>query len=129
MEIDEDIFESEEFLIKNIRNKKAYILEYTEEKPFNSNHYEQNYRYSTKKILEEFIGDKKYSIEEGEINYNGERIEHNIPTNFGASGAPIISGDKFKVIGNHLGRSKTDSKGLGKLLKYPINAFIYKFYS
>ena len=129
MDKDEDIFESEEFLMKNIRNKKAYILEYTSKKPFNSNHYEQNCSYSTKKILEEFTEDKEYLIEEGEINYNGKKIIHNIPTNNGVTGAPIISVDKFKVIGYHIGKHKYLSKRYGKLLKYPINEFIEKFYS
>jgi len=123
MEIDEDTFENEEFLIKNIRNKKAYILEYAVGKPFNKNNHEQN-----NKFFQEFIEDKEYAIEEGEIKFNGRDIEHNIPTNRGASGGPIISGDKFKVIGYHLSKNNNSGIGYGNLLKYPINEFINIFY-
>ena len=123
MEIDEDTFENEEFLIKNIRNKKAYILEYAVGKPFNKKYHEQN-----NKFLQEFIEDKEYTIEEGEITFNGRDIEHNIPTNPGASGGPIISGDKFKVIGYHLSKNNNSGIGYGNLLKYPINEFINIFY-
>ncbi len=123
MEIDEDTFENEEFLIKNIRNKKAYILEYPGVKPFNKNNHEQN-----NKFFQEFIEDKEYTIEEGEITFNGRDIEHNIPTNNGASGGPIISGDKFKVIGYHLGKNIYSGIGYGNLLKYPISEFIKIFY-
>ena len=56
-------------------------------------------------------------------------IIHNIPTNRGASGGPIISCDKFKVIGIHQGKNPIKGIGVGKLLKYPIQEFIKKFYS
>ena len=123
MEIDEDTFENEEFLIKNIRNKKAYILEYAVGKPFNKNNHEQN-----NKFFQEFIEDKEYAIEEGEVKFNGRDIEHNIPTNRGSSGGPIISGDKFKVIGYHISKNNNSGIGYGNLLKYPINEFINIFY-
>ena len=123
MEIDEDTFENEEFLIKNIRNKKAYILEYAGGKPFNKKYHEQN-----NKFLQEFIEDKEYTIEEGEITFNGRDIEHNIPTNKGASGGPIISCDKFKVIGYHLSKNNKSGIGYGNLLKYQISEFIKIFY-
>ena len=80
IDIDEDIFKSEEFLKFYLYKKRAFILEYAKGRPFNYYNYEQ----TTKKMLQEFTEDKKYSIEEGEIIYNGE-IVHNIPTSKGAS--------------------------------------------
>ena len=133
MDIDEDIFKSEEYLKLNFNKKRAYILEYTERQPQYFD-YDDHKKYAKKEIFKEIIGDKKYSIEEGDITYEEKynEIIHNIPTNAGAGGGPIISCDKFKVIGIHQGKLFPDSgtpKGLGKFLKYPIQEFIKRFYS
>ena len=92
---------------------------------------EQNNKYAKKEIFKEIIGDKKYSIEEGDITYDekSNEIIHNIPTNHGASGGPIISCDKFKVIGYHKCKIRPKRIGIGQLLKYPIQEFIKRFYS
>ena len=130
IDIDEDIFKSEEYLKLNFNKKRAYILEYTERQPEYFDYDEQNKKCAKKEIFKEIIGDKKYSIEEGDITY-GEKfneIIHKIPTNAGASGGPIISYDKFKVVGYHVGKIPKKN-GIGKLLKYPIQEFIKRFYS
>ena len=132
IDIDEDIFKSEEELKLYFHKKKAYILEYTEFKPQYFDYYEQNNKSTNKKIFKEIIGDEEYKIEEGDITYNGREVIHNIPTNKGASGGPIISADKFKVIGYHLGKYCEFgglTHGFGRLLKYPIQEFIKRFYS
>ena len=132
MDIDEDIFKSEEYLKLYFNKKRAYILEYTGEQPrcldcFD--YIENNNKYAKKEIFKEIIGDKIYSIEEGDITYMENEIIHNIPTTKGASGGPIISCDKFKVIGYHVAKDLNKRKGIGKLLKYPIQEFIKRFYS
>ena len=129
IDIDEDVFNSEEYLKKYFHKKRAYILEYTESKPYNFDNYEQMNKYTKQKIFKDIIGDKKFSIQEGDITYDGREIVHNIPTNKGASGGPIISVDKFKVIGYHLGKNIYRKEGCGHLLKYPIKEFIKRFYS
>ena len=56
---------------------------------------------------------------------------HSIPTSPGAGGGPIISHNKFKVIGFHIGKLTTSSnkfRGIGNLLKIPIQEFINTFY-
>jgi V8-like Glu-specific endopeptidase len=132
MDIDEDIFNSKDFLMENFYNKKAYILEYA--KPHSSKESNENNGGITKKNLEEFTKDKQYTIEEGKIIIQNDKyyIIHNIPTNYGASGGPIISHNKFKVIGYHMGRQKncnTEYIGFGYLLKLPIEEFIKEYYS
>jgi len=57
---------------------------------------------------------------------------HNIPTSPGAGGGPIISHNKFKVLGLHVGKimkSSNEYRGIGNLLKLPIQEFINEFYS
>ena len=129
IDIDEDVFNSEEYLKKYFHKKRAYILEYTESKPYNFDNHEQMNKYTKQKIFKDIIGDKKFSIQEGDITYDGRKIVHNIPTNYGASGGPIISVDKFKVIGYHLSKNIYRKEGNGHLLKYPIKEFIKRFYS
>ena len=128
IDIDEDIFKSEEYLKLNFNKKRAYILEYTHEQPQYFD-YDEYKKYAKKEIFKEIIGDKKYSIEEGDITYEENEIIHNIPTFFGASGGPIISCDKFKVIGYHKCKIRPKRIGIGQLLKYPIQEFIKRFYS
>ena len=128
MNIDNDIFKSEEYLKSYFYKKRAYILEYAANPPINLNNYEQQHKYTTNKIIKEIIGNKKYSIEEGDIIYDGRKIVHNIPTNFGASGGPIISADKLEVIGYHTSKNVNKREGYGSLLKYQIQEFIKKFY-
>jgi hypothetical protein len=131
MDIDEDIFNDKDFLCKLFYKKNAYILQYA--KPETTNKYDRKNELIIKKNLEEFTKDKQYSIEEGNIIVEDEiKIIHNIPTYFGAAGAPIISPDKFEVIGYHKGKKiKTDSNycEFGYLFKWPIEKFIEEFYS
>ena len=132
MDIDEDIFNTKDFIMENFNNKKAYILEYA--KPQFSQEYNKNNVNIIKKNLEEFIKDKQYTIEEGKIIIKNDKyyIIHNIPTNYGASGGPIISHNKFKVIGYHMGRQNncnTEYIGFGFLLTFPILGFIREYYS
>ena len=135
MEIDEDIFNIKDLLLEKFYKKRAYILQYA--KHNYSNKETEKSGYITKKNLEEFTKDKNYKIEEGRIivheNQNEYYIKHNIPTSSGASGGPIISYDKFKVIGVHRGRLKSESSsdynGIGLFLKSGIQEFIKKFYS
>ncbi len=57
---------------------------------------------------------------------------HNIPTSPGAGGGSIISHNKFKVLGLHVGKimkSSNEYRGIGNLLKLPIQEFINEFYS
>ena len=129
IDIDENIYKNEEFLQKYLHKKRAYILEYTKGIDYYEHDCEKKKKCSTKEILKELTENKEFSIEEGEINYDGKMIIHNIPTGPGASGGPIISDDKFKVIGYHLGKNRFMKEGIGKLLKYPIQEFIRKFYS
>ena len=132
MDIDEDIFKSKDFLIDNFNKKKAYLLKYVPSD--NCNEPNEKSKSIIKKNIEEFTKDKKYKIEEGRIivkedEYN---IIHNIPTGPGAGGGPIISHNKFKVIGYHIGKMKnsySEYKGIGHLLKLPILDFIKQYYS
>ena len=122
IDIDEDIFNSKDYLMENFYKKKAYILQYA--KPINI----------IKKNLEELTKYKKFQIEEGRIIVEEDEfhITHNIPTSPGASGGPIISHNKFKVIGYHVGKKahfNGEYIGRGILLKLPILEFIKKFYS
>ena len=138
MDIDEDIFNDINFLKKYINGKRAYLLQYAEPKEFNiySNKMSE---YIIKKNIEEFTKNKEYRIEEGDIkiddNYENIII-HNIPSNGGASGGPIIFYNKFRVIGIHQGRSTyelfSNNGGIKKfaiLLKKPIQEFIERFYN
>ena len=129
MDIDEDIFRERDFIVKNFYKAKAYILEYA--KPnYDKKHY-KNGGYIIKKNIEEFTKCKEYSIEEGNIIIKDEiLIIHNIPTCPGASGGPIISHNKFKVIGYHQAKhiKFKGYRGIGGLLKLPIQEFIKKFY-
>ena len=131
MDIDEDIFNDIDFIKKNFYKKKAYILQYA--KPSYGNEHNKKGGYIIKKNIEEFTKDKEYSIEEGDIIINDERnIMHNIPTSPGAGGGPIISHNKFKVLGLHVGKimkSSNEYRGIGNLLKLPIQEFINEFYS
>jgi hypothetical protein len=132
MDIDEDIFNSKDFIMENFNNKKAYILEYAKPQ-FSLEYYENNVNI-IKKNIEEFTKDKQYTIEEGKIIIKNDKyyIIHNIPTNYGASGGPIISHNKFKVIGYHMGRQNncnTEYIGYGFLLTFPILGFIREYYS
>ena len=131
MDIDEDIFNDKEFLIENFNKKKAYILHYSPRN--NIDEQNKNSQSIIKKNIEEFTKDKKYKIEEGRIIVKEDEysIIHNIPTGPGAGGGPIISHNKFKVIGYHIGKMKSNSeyKGIGHLIKLPILDFIKKFYS
>jgi len=132
MDIDEDIFNSKDFIMENFNNKKAYILEYAKPQ-FSLEYYENNVNI-IKKNIEEFTKDKQYTIEEGKIIIKNDKfyINHNIPTNYGASGGPIISHNKFKVIGYHMGRQSncnTEYIGFGFLLTFPILDFIREYYS
>ena len=131
MDIDEDIFNDENFIVKNFYKAKAYILQYA--KPTYGNEYDKKGGYILKKNIEEFTKDKEYSIKEGDIIIKDEKnIMHNIPTSPGAGGGPIISHNKFKVIGCHKGKlvdSFSQYRGIGNLLKLPIQGFINKFYS
>ena len=129
IDIDEDIFKGKDFIVKNFYKTKAYILQYS--KPNYSNEYDKKGGYIIKKNIEEFTKDKKYAIEEGNIIIEDEKnIKHNIPTSPGAGGGPIISHNKFKVIGYHVGKIKSHMKfqGIGNLLKFPIQEFINIFY-
>ena len=131
MDVDEDIFNSKGFLMEKFYKKKAYILQYA--KPINFNVQKENNSNIIKKNKEELTKDKKYAIEEGKIIVNDdENIIHNIPTSPGAGGGPIISHNKFKVIGYHIGKkanSSSEYKGIGRLLKLPLLEFINQFYS
>ena len=130
MDIDEDILNDIDFIKKNFYKKKAYILQYA--KPSYGNEHDKKGGYIIKKNIEEFTKDKEYAIEEGEIIIKDEQyIIHNIPTSPGAGGGPIISHNKFKVIGCHKGKQIFSNKyrGIGTLLKLPIQEFINKFYS
>ena len=129
MDIDEDIFKDEDFLMKNFHKAKAYILQYAKPKDYD-NKYNKEGGYIIKKNIEEFTKNKEYAIEEGNITIKDEvNIIHNIPTSIGASGGPIISYNKFKVIGYHSGKRKETKQGFGYLLKLPIQEFINKYYS
>ena len=132
MDVDEDIFNSKDFLLENFNRQKAYILQYSCRQNYYNEQNEKNQNI-IKKNIEEFTKDKNYKIEEGRIiveedEYN---IIHNIPTSPGAGGGPIISHNKFKVIGYHIGKKKSHSEyqGLGHLIKLPILDFIKQFYS
>ena len=132
MDIDEDIFNDKEFLRENFNKKKAYILHYSPRN--NIDEQNNNSQSIIKKNIEEFTKDKKYKIEEGRIIVKEDEytIIHNIPTGPGAGGGPIISHNKFKVIGYHIGKMKksnSEYKGIGHLIKLPILDFIKKFYS
>ena len=131
MDIDEDIFNDKNFLIKNFYKKKAYLLEYAI--PHESDENKEYNGYFIRKIKEDFTKDKEYRIEEGNIMIDKEDeniILHNIPTIDGASGGPILSYDKFKVIGYHraFDSNKKKYRKLGSLLKKPIQECIKKFY-
>ena len=130
MDIDEDIFKDKDFIVKNFFKTKAYILQYA--KPNYGNEYDKKGGYIIKKNIEEFTKDKEYAIEEGNIIIKDEKnIMHSIPTSPGAGGGPIISHNKFKVIGFHIGKLTTSSnkfRGIGNLLKIPIQEFINTFY-
>ena len=132
MDIDDDIFNSNDFLMKNFYKKKVYMLQYA--KPNYSNNYNEKSDFITKKNIEEFTKDKDYTILEGRIIVEEDQchIIHNIPTRPGSGGGPIISYDKYKVIGFHMGKSLNSSneyKGIGIFLKLPIQEFIKKFYT
>ena len=112
-------------------NKRAYILEYA--KPQESNEFKENSGYIINKNIEEFTKDKEFAIKEGNImiDKNG-KIRHNIPTDLGSGGAPIISYNKFKVIGYHIGRVNSSNSKYSKiagLLTFSIKDFIKKYYS
>lgn len=130
MEIDEDIFNDDDYLVKHFNNKKAYILEYPGSKDnFKT---EKNNQYTEKKNIEEFTEDKDYAIEEGNIFIEKNTpylIFHHIQTSPGASGGPILSHNKSKVIGYHKGKiiDYENSKGIGYFLKLPIELFIKNF--
>ena len=129
IDIDEDIFKDKEFIVKNFYKTKAQILQYA--KPKYGNEYDKKGGYIIKKNIEEFTKFKEYAIEEGNIIIEDEEnIKHNIPTSPGAGGGPIISHNKFKVLGYHLGKIKSHMKfkGIGNLLKLPIQEFINIFY-
>ena len=132
MDIDDDIFNSNDFLMKNFYKKKVCMLQYA--KPNYSNNYNEKSDFITKKNIEEFTKDKDYTILEGRIIVEEDQctIIHNIPTCPGSGGGPIISYDKYKVIGFHMGKSSNSSneyKGIGIFLKLPIQEFIKKFYT
>jgi hypothetical protein len=130
IDIDEDIFKSKDFLMKNFFKKEAYLLQYAKPICSDKNNFQIS-GYIEKKNIEEFTKDKEYAIEEGNIIIKDEKIIiHNIPTSSGAAGGPIISHNKFKVIGYHVGKNKSHMKfqGIGNLLKFPIQEFINIFY-
>ncbi len=128
MEIDEDIFD-EKKLNENLNDNKAYILQYA--KPLsNSNYNNENIgenEFKAKKHLDDNTKEKNYSIQEGYIEIKEDKIiNHNIPTDTGAAGSPILS-YKFKVIGYHIGKIMYNKKGFGKFLKLPIQKFLKVF--
>ena len=131
MDVDEDIFNDKDFLMKVFRRKKVYILEYA--KLSESNEFKEKKLSLIKKNIEEFTKDKSYRIKDGIIIDIDKSIEnrfyHNIQTDSGASGGPIISYNKNKVIGYHIGKIKDSKIKIGFLLKQPIQEFIKKFYS
>lgn len=74
--------------------------------------YESNYK--NKKIYGlQFPLGKELSFSDGKIEKieNGQ-IRHNISTNLGSSGAPIISKENHKVIGIHCGRDNQSNIGI-----------------
>ena len=101
LELDERIFLLKD-LNKNFRDVSAYIMNYEKDN--------KEFSYSFSHIKS--------------IDKNGEII-HDIGSVIGDAGSPILSLSNFKVIGIHIGRSKTFEKNLkfGRLLSFPINEF------
>ena len=128
MEIDEDVF-NENLIQKNFGLLNAYILHYC----FDISYREKNinnfvdFKKNNNLKLKEITNNKGYYIEEGEIQIIENKIIHNMSTGLGSSGAPIISSNKFKVIGYHTG-SFMKGHGFGWLLQIPIQNYIKQFY-
>ena len=128
MDIDDDIFNSNDVLMKNFYKKEVFMLQYAEHNY--SNIYNEKSDSITKKNIEEL----KYKICNGRIIVKEDKYHfiHNIATSQGSGGFPIFSYDKYKVIGFHKGKlsiSSKEYKGIGVFLKLPIQEFIKKFYT
>ena len=99
LELDEKIFLLND-LDKNFRDVSAYMMNYEKDR--------QKFHYSFSHIK---------NVDEKGI------ITHDIGSITGDAGAPILSLSDFKVIGIHIGKSKTGFLKYGQLLSFPVNEF------
>ena len=81
------------------------------------------------KNVEELTKDKDYKMEEGNILTDNEEenvINHNIPIHPGDEGGPIMSYEKSKLIGFHIGIKNFIHKIYCSLIEFR-NVIIYIF--
>ena len=90
---------------------------------FNLNHLEERYRNESLYVLNYPKG-KDIVVSYGLLkNMENEYLYHLCSTEVGSSGSPIISLDSFKLIGIHIGYSKTNKCNQGLFIKYAIDEF------
>ena len=113
--------------------KDVTIIEIKEEDNIND-YLEIDNRYNLNNIEERYKNESLYVLNypKGKdivVSYGllkimkNEYLYHSCSTEKGSSGSPIISLESFKLIGIHIGYSKTSKWNKGLFIKYAINEF------